>query len=240
MSERFPPLVRDAQERGDRYFATNIVLFSHYVNLAADDPRKMSEEIEAAIHGWSHAGFHVQHMWHLRAGVENAIYEDRGMLAWTKVAQSWRAARGSLVARVQFTGIVLEELRGRAALAAAMQASSPREQARLVDITDRAAKRIERERTEWGRVFSQLLRAGTAFMRGRHDQAVKLLRGLETLGEEQEMYLHVACTRRRLGEILAGDEGAALVAMSTRWMDEQGIRNPDAMTRTIVPWRPSC
>jgi serine/threonine protein kinase len=236
MSERFPPLVRDAQERGDRYFATNIVLFSHYVNLAADDPRKMSEEIEAAIHGWSHAGFHVQHMWHLRAGVENAIYEDRGMLAWTKVAQSWRAARGSLVARVQFTGVVLEELRGRAALAAAMQASSPRERARLVDIADRAAKRIERERTEWGRVFSQLLRAGTAFMRGRHDQAVKLLRGIETLGDEQEMYLHVACARRRLGEILAGDEGAALVATSTRWMDKQGIRNPDAMTRTIVPW----
>lgn len=236
MSERFPPLVRDAQERGDRYFATNIVLFSHYVNLAADDPRKMSEEIEAAIHGWSHAGFHVQHMWHLRAGVENAIYEDRGMLAWTKVAQSWRAARGSLVARVQFTGIVLEELRGRAALAAAMQANSPRERARLIDIADRAAKRIESERTDWGRVYSQLLRAGTAFMRGRPDQAVKLLRAIETLGEEQEMYLHVATTRRRLGEIVSGDEGAALVAASTRWMTEQGIRNPDAMTRTIVPW----
>ncbi len=50
------------------------------------------------------------------------------------------------------------------------------------------------------------------------------------------MYLHVACARRRLGEILAGDEGSTLVAAGTRWMDEQGIRNPDAMTRTIVPW----
>jgi eukaryotic-like serine/threonine-protein kinase len=238
MTERFPPLVRDAQERGDRYFATNIVLFSHYVNLAADDPQKMTEEIEAAISGWSHAGFHVQHMWHLRAGVENAIYEERGMLAWTKVAQSWRAARGSLVARVQFTGIVLEELRGRAALAAAMEATSPRERTRLVDIADRAAKRIEQERTEWGPVFSQLLRAGTAFLRGRDEQAVKLLRTVETKGEQQEMFLHVACARRRLGQLLAGDEGAALFAAGTAWMNEQGILNPDAMTRTIVPWSP--
>ena len=158
------------------------------------------------------------------------------MLAWTKVAQSWRAARGSLVARVQFTGIVLEELRGRAALAAAMQANSPRERTRLIDIADRAAKRMEKERTEWGRVFSQLLRAGTAFMRGREEQAVKLLRAVETLGQEQEMFLHVACARRRLGEILAGDEGAALFAAGTQWMNEQGIRNPEAMTRTIVPW----
>ena len=236
MIERFPPLLRDAQERGDRYFATNIVLFSHYVNLATDDPRKMSESIEAAMHGWSHAGFHVQHMWHLRAGVENAMYEGRGLLAWTKVAQSWRAARTSLVARVQFTGIVLEELRGRAALAAAAEATTPRERERFLDIADRAAKRVEQQRTQWGVVFSQLLRAGTAFMRGRQDRAVQLLRSVEAAGEQQEMFLNVAAARRRLGPIIGGDEGKVLYQTGTRWMIEQGIRNPDAMARTIVPW----
>ncbi len=237
ITERFPPLVRDAQERGDRYFATNIVLFSHYVNLAADDPQKMTEEIEAAMHGWSHAGFHVQHMWHLRAGVENAIYEGRGMLAWTRLAQSWRAASGSLVARVQFTGIVLEDLRGRAALAAATDASSPKERAHFHAIADRAAKRIEKQRTEWGRVLSQLLRAGAMFLRNRPDHAVRLLRSAESLSQEHEMFLHLACTRHRLGEILAGDEGAALKDASRGWMVEQGIRNPEAMMQTIVAWR---
>lgn len=236
MTERFPALLRDAQERGDRYFATNIVLFSHYVSLAADDPQRMTEEIEAAIHGWSHAGFHVQHMWHLRAGVENALYEDRAMLAWTKVAQSWRAARGSLVARVQFTGIVLEDLRGRAALAAAAEAPSLGERKRLLDIADHAARRIERERADWGIVLSQLLRAGTALLRGRDEQAVHILRNVEPSAQRAEMHLHVACARRRLAEILGGDEGAGLLADATRWMSVQGIRNPEAMTRTIVPW----
>jgi eukaryotic-like serine/threonine-protein kinase len=236
ITERFPALVRDAQERGDRYFATNIVLFSHYVNLAADDPQKMTEEIEAAMHGWSHAGFHVQHMWHLRAGVENAIYEGRGMLGWTRLAQSWRAASGSLVARVQFTGIVLQELRGRAALAAASEATSPRERARFLDIADRAAKRVDQQRTEWGLVLSQLLRAGTAYFRGRQEKAVKLLREVESLGEENEMYLHVTCARQRLAEILGGAEGTALRETCRRWMAEQGIRNPEAMVRTVVGW----
>jgi serine/threonine protein kinase len=236
MTERFPALLRDAQERGDRYFATNIVLFSHYVSLAADDPQRMTDEIEAAIHGWSHAGFHVQHMWHLRAGVENAIYEGRAMLAWTKVAQSWRAARGSLVARVQFTGIVLEELRGRAALAAAAEATSTRERTRLLTIADHAAKRIEHERSDWGGVLAQLLRAGTALLRGREDQAVQRLRAVEISAPREEMHLHAACARHRLGEILGGDEGAALASDATRWMTVQGIRNPDAMTRTIVTW----
>ncbi|HWW60327.1 MAG TPA: hypothetical protein VN181_03075, partial [Thermoanaerobaculia bacterium] len=236
ITERFPALLRDAQERGDRYFATNIVLFSHYVNLAADDPQKMTEEIEAAMHGWSHAGFHVQHMWHLRAGVENAIYEGRGMLGWTRLAQSWRAASGSLVARVQFTGIVLEELRGRAALAAASEATSPRERAHFLDIADRAAKRVEKQRTEWGSVLSQLLRAGTAFLRNRPDKTIKLLRDVESLGDEHEMFLHVACARHRLGEILGGADGSALKDTSRAWMLQQGIHNPEAMMRAIVPW----
>ncbi len=239
MTERFPALVRDAEERGDRYFATNIVLFSHYVSLAADDPQRMSEEIDEAIQGWSHAGFHVQHVWHLRAGVENALYEGRAMLAWTKVAQSWRAARGSLVARVQFTGIVLEELRGRAALAAAAEATSIRERKRLLDIVDRTARRIEREHAAWGDVLAQLLRAGSAFLRGRHDHAVQRLRDVEVSAQRAEMHLHAACARRRLGEILGGDEGAALVADATRWMNVQGIRNPEAMTRVLVPWSAS-
>jgi hypothetical protein len=236
MTERFPALLRDAQERGDRYFATNIVLFSHYVNLAADDPQKMSDEIEAAIHGWSHAGYHVQHVWHLRAGVENALYEGRAMLAWTKVAQSWRAARSSLVARVQFTGIVLEELRGRAALAAAHEATSPRERNRLLTIADHAARRIEKERTGWGDVFAELLRAGTAMLRGRDEQAVQRLRAVEVAAQREDMHLHVAVARRRLGEILRGDEGAALIADGTRWMTVQGIRNPDAMAKTLITW----
>ncbi len=236
MTERFPALVRDAQERGDRYFATNIVLFSHYVNLAADDPQKMTEEVEGAIHGWSHAGFHVQHVWHLRAGVENALYEGRPMLAWTKVAESWRAARGSLVARVQFTGIVLEELRGRASLAAAEDATSPRDRDRFLAITEKAARRIDHERTDWGRVLSEFLRAGSALLRGRDDEAVQRLRTVEKEGQTQEMHLHVACARRRLGEIVGGDAGAALFAEGTDWMTAQGIKNPEAMTRTIVAW----
>jgi hypothetical protein len=175
-------------------------------------------------------------MWHLRAGVENAIYEGRGMLAWTRLAQSWRAASGSLVARVQFTNIVLQDLRGRAALAAASEATSPRERTRLLDIAGRAATRIEKQRTEWGRVLSQFLRAGTASLRGQQDKAVKLLRDVELLGDQHEMYLHTASARHRLGDLLGGSEGAALRDTSRAWMIDQGIRNPAAMLHTIAPW----
>jgi GTPase SAR1 family protein len=224
MAERFPILLRDAEDRGDRYFATNVVLFSHYVYLVEDQPARASEQIENAIRGWSQAGFHVQHMWHLRAGVEIALYEQRGMLAWTKLAQSWRAARTSLVARVQFTRMVLEDVRGRAALAAAAEAGTERERDRLLDIAGRAAKRLDAAKAPWGTALAMMLRAGQAFARGSHQEGLRRLRTAEPLLQKLEMHLHAAAARRRLDD-----------PSGTEWMTAQGIKNPEAMTRLLLP-----
>ena len=199
MAERFPLLLRDAEDRGDRYFATNVVLFSLYVYFAEDQPARAREQIENAIRGWSQSGFHVQHMWHLRAAVEIALYEQRGAEAWTKLEESWRAARTSLVARVQFTRMVLEDVRGRAALAAG-----------LIDVAGQAAKRLESEKAPWGTALAMLLR--------------RELREAEPLLQKLEMHLHAAAVRRRLGD-----------PSGTEWMMAQGIRNPEAMTRLLLP-----
>ncbi|HVE71819.1 MAG TPA: protein kinase [Thermoanaerobaculia bacterium] len=172
--ERFPSLLRDAEDRGDRYFATSIVLFSHYVYLIDDDPETASARIESAIAEWSHAGFHVQHVWHLRAAVEIALYQGDGMRAWTRLSQSWREARQSLVSRVQFTRMMLEDVRGRAALAAGLPA-----------VAEKAAKRLDAEDADWGRALAMMLR-------GQLTEAEPLL-------EKLEMHLHAAAVRMRLG-----------------------------------------
>jgi len=224
MAERFPILLRDAEDRGDRYFATNVVLFSHYVYLADDQPAQASQQIENAIRGWSHAGFHVQHMWHLRAGVEIALYERRGTLAWTKLDERWQAARTSLVARVQFTRMVLEDVRGRAALAAAAEAVTERERDWLIDMAGRAAKRLEAEKAPWGTALAMLIRGGQSFARGNPQEGLRRLRTAEPLLQQLDMHLHAAATRRRLDD-----------PSGTDWMTAQGIRNPEAMTRLLLP-----
>ncbi len=215
MSERFPSLLRDAEDRGDRYFATSLVLFSHYIYLADDAPAAAAERIESAMRVWSHAAFHVQHVWHLRAAVEIALYEQKGAEAWARLSKSWDAARNSLVARVQFTRMVLEDVRGRAALAAAAEMSNDRE--RLLAIAGKAAKRLEAEDAEWGRALAMLIRAG-------QQSDASLLRAAEPLLEKLEMHLHTAAVRMRLGN-----------AAGREWMVAQGIRNPEAMMRLLLP-----
>ncbi len=175
MAERFPSLLRDAEDRGDRYFATSLVLFAHYAYLADDDPETASERVESAIGEWSHAGTHVQHVWHLRASVEIALYQGRGAEAWRLLEEGWRAARGSLASRVQFTRMMLEDVRGRAALAAGH-----------AGVAVKAAGQLESEHAEWGRALAMLIR-------GDLPAALPLL-------EKLDMNLHAAAVRMRLGD----------------------------------------
>lgn len=51
--------------------------------------------------------------------------------------------------------------------------------------------------------------------------------------EETPLYAHPA--RRRLGRLLGGAEGAALVAESDAWMAAQGVRNPERLTAMVLP-----
>jgi eukaryotic-like serine/threonine-protein kinase len=57
------------------------------------------------------------------------------------------------------------------------------------------------------------------------------LKGLE----EADTNLYAAAARRRLGELLGGDEGRELITKADEWMSRQQIRNPPAFTRLMAP-----
>ena len=52
------------------------------------------------------------------------------------------------------------------------------------------------------------------------------------------MGLFAAAARRRLGGLLGGDEGRALIAQADAWMAGQEIRNPARMAACIAPGFP--
>ena len=49
------------------------------------------------------------------------------------------------------------------------------------------------------------------------------------------MLLYAAAARRRLGEMLGGDEGRALVETADAWMRSETIVNPERMTEVFAP-----
>jgi hypothetical protein len=49
------------------------------------------------------------------------------------------------------------------------------------------------------------------------------------------MALYAAAARRRLGELLGGAEGAALIEAADDWMAGQGVARPERLTALFVP-----
>jgi hypothetical protein len=104
----------------------------------------------------------------------------------------------------------------------------------------RAARRMERERTRWGNALALLLRAGVAAGRGEHEVARGLLTDAAGRLDAVGMGSYAAAARRRLGTLLGGDEGRALVEQADAWMGGQGVKDPIRMTALHAPGFVGC
>jgi hypothetical protein len=74
-----------------------------------------------------------------------------------------------------------------------------------------------------------LIRAALAAERDDRLAAVTILRQAVSSFEALDMHLHAAAARRRLGQLLPGDQGRALVAQADSWMTAQHIVHPGRM-----------
>jgi hypothetical protein len=74
-----------------------------------------------------------------------------------------------------------------------------------------------------------------ARLEGDDARTVELLRTALAGFQVADMGLYAAITRRRLGALLGGDEGAALTRAGDENMRAQGIVDVEAMTRMLAP-----
>jgi hypothetical protein len=83
-SKRFSVILKEAQERGDRYAESSIPLLTNNWArlLISDDPVGGLEDLRRAIEPWSQRGFHIQHYWALAGQVETALYRGEGRAAF--------------------------------------------------------------------------------------------------------------------------------------------------------------
>ena len=155
--------LREAEDRGDRYLATNL-RFTNTYWLLQDDPDRAASEAEAGRIAWSKQGFHLQHFLGIVARGQVALYRGEGEAGHARlVAESPRVAR-SLTLRMQVAQEYYSvNLRARSALGAAE--ASPERRALLRE-ADRGAAMIEAERMAWADPLAALVRAGAARLRG--------------------------------------------------------------------------
>jgi serine/threonine protein kinase/tetratricopeptide (TPR) repeat protein len=233
LGRQWSRLLAEARDRGDLYAVMNLSTYLlSIVRLAADEPDRARDEVGQAMAHWSRGGYHVQHNDQAWGMAQIHLYAGRGGAAWDLMTWNWPALSRSLLLRVQFIRVAMWQLRARCALAAAEDSSEPEA---LLHAAAADARRLEREATPWSHASARLVRAALAWNHGDERGAADLLTDAAGRFDGIPMAICAAAARRRLGVLVGGDQGAALVESADAWMRGQEVRDPIRTTEVYAP-----
>jgi hypothetical protein len=233
VARRLPAMRGEAERRGDLYaHATlhNGLIALH--RLASDQPdvaRAESQEVVERL-----GRFQFQHYWAMLTRAFADLYEGRGPEALAGLEESWPQSVRALFLHIQYIRVEAEWLRARCLIAAACAASGDARRT-LVRRAARVARRLAGERLPWADPMAAATRAAIAWIEGDLDGARAGLEGAAAGFAAADMPLPAAAVRARLGRLLDGDAGAALVAAAEAEVRACGVVAPGPMIRLYVP-----
>lgn len=234
LGTRVPPLIRDARDRGDLLSATAMrVGFPNLRWLAADRPDAALQRTAEAMAQWRTVGYSPMHFFAMVGQIQADLYRGDPETAWGRARGDEDRVGTALLLRNQVIRGLYHHMRASAAISLA--ARRPGRRPALLRAASRASRKLLRESAPWCHGLGHLAAAGVARVRGRLDDAVAALveaeKGLDATG----MGLYHAAVCAHLGELLGGDEGAALCARAEAWMQEEGVVSPARMSRAVAP-----
>ncbi|HVE84877.1 MAG TPA: hypothetical protein VND93_18600, partial [Myxococcales bacterium] len=225
--------LKEAMGRGDQYAETNLARVCNGVWLARDAPDDAALALDASRWTPPEGGYHFQHWFELFARMNLSLYRGDGQLL-SRFRPQIRAVPLPMLQAMQIARVRTVAQRGRLALADGALASGSARRAAASEAL-RMARRVDRERTGYGRAWAGLLRAGAAHLEGRPEAAVEHLRGALERAEAAGMAHYAAAARRRLGALVGGDGGRALLSAAGAWAAAEGVRNPERMFAMLAP-----
>ena len=225
----------EATARGDRYGVTNLrAAWRTSIALAADDPAPAAREASEAVAAWSHPGFHAQHYYQLFAQAEADLY--RGDAAGGGASSVTRALAGAARSRSCCRCSSSASRRctcARARAGGGAHRRRRRRRARAGSARRRAAHRARAHAV--GDAAGDAGPRGRGRARRRPARAASLCelaaRELDAAG----MALYATVARWRLGHIIGGGDGYALVTAANEWMQTQKVREPRRLAAVLAP-----
>ncbi len=240
VGRRVPAMVRAAERRGNRYAAVTLRCGFQGVWLVRDDDVTEAErDIVEALASWapSRDSYHIQHLLALYTRTDLCFYAGDWQRARKLLEDDAEPLRRSLLERPPLNGLLVGHQRAKVLLAQVAGSPTMPASERRALLARAAAKGrwMARHPLPLARAQSWLVHAGVAAAAGDDAAAVEQLRSAVGALEALDTHLWANAARRRLGQTLGGDEGAAHLARADAWMAAQGIKSAPRITAMLVP-----
>jgi hypothetical protein len=230
-------LSTQAEQRDDALTITVLATgVAHGAWLVRDGVDEAERRLQRARELWVTSAFDRTRLRALHAEIGLAFYADAPERAWASLERDRTALEASGLLRAPSESVVHALARGAtAAWLARRPGKVSLEHAALMDLAEAAARLAERGVPNDLEIPALAFRTALAFARGEPDAAAMHLRAIIAHGEERPAAMFAAAARRRLGQLIGGDDGAALLATGEAAMRAQSVAVPEAMTRYLLP-----
>jgi serine/threonine protein kinase len=227
---------RAARDRGDMSESTLLRtgVQNHVWLVRGESAAARRAAIDAAA-GWSKRGTLVHSYLDVIAQCAIDIYEDpESDRAYQRVAAAWPGFRRELLLAFENGRVNGHDARGRATVAAAVGAP-PSRQKELLRAAEKDVAVLARQSQAPAWPLADTIRAAILHQRSDDARAVTALRAAAAGYDAAQMAMHGNAVRRRLGVLLGGDEGRALVVVADAAMRAEAIADPERMTALLAP-----
>jgi serine/threonine protein kinase len=233
-------VVRAARRRGDRYLEIGFRLQFPWRHFLDDRPDDGVRDVDDALASWAmpHDLEPISNMfyWGWRARAMLAIYSDRCEADAAWLDDGYQRIVASLLWQVPAARLDVSIWAGAASVARAAEArrSGRRVREHLAAIRQRM-KTIAASPLPARAGSLASFRAAVAHLEGDDERAVAELRSALPLLDRLRMVGPAAAVRWRLGQLLGGDEGTALLDDARAWFASLRAVRPERMVACGMP-----
>jgi len=238
LDRRLPSHLEEARARGSRYAEITLRMqCAWFCALARDDVDGARADIQRLEPWAGKPGERVllQSIWAMTNGADIELYDGRPEEALGRHEAAWDRLRRALFFRAEGVRVLATDARARSTLAVARISEGARRR-ELLDRVDAAVRSLRRERWPTARGQRLLLEAGVLELEGHRARGIETLREAIAELDGQSVCLFAAAGRLRLGEMLGGAEGKALLDRARTEMTEEGIAKPEKVARLFAPF----
>jgi len=225
-------MLREARRTGDLMLEALVVRTTNIVWLMRDDPSRAESELDRPLWTPPEAGFHIQHLYELRARCEIDMYRGATEDLRRRHARGFRQASLSMMSLLQAFALELAFLEGRVLLA---QDDGRGDAPTLSRKLKKLAGKIDVAGDPQHRVRAEILRAGAAAAVGDRELAATRCREIVRVADASHLAIEAACARIRLGTIGSRPGEQAMAEGTVEWMRNEGAIRPERLVDIVMP-----